>query len=125
MSYAPIPPPPGYPSPPPPGYPGGSSPHPVQLSIEHQAQYSRGLGCLGAIFFLGRAILAIPVGIWLYILLIVAEIVGWIMEIVVVFTGHYPKWGHTFVTGVLRLTTRTYAWIFGLVDAYPGFGLKP
>lgn len=118
MSYAPIPPQAGYPAPPP-----GASQHPVQLTIEHQAQYSRGLGCLGALFFLGRVILAIPALIIAVILLYIAEIVGWIMEIVVVLSGHYPKGVHGFITGVLRLYVRCMAWIFGLTDKYPGFGI--
>ncbi|MGP8159921.1 MAG: DUF4389 domain-containing protein [Candidatus Dormibacteria bacterium] len=140
MTYAPPPPPPGYPPQPPPGYPaapppgypappagyqGGSSGHPVQLTIQHQATYSRGLGCLGFFWFLGRALLAIPVAIWLYILFIIAEIVAWIMQIVVIFTGSYPQGAHSFVTGVLRLYTRTAAFILGLTDAYPGFGINP
>jgi hypothetical protein len=123
MSYAPTPPPVGYPAPPPPGFPAASAQHPVQLSIEHQASYSRGLGCLGALFFLGRAILALPVLIVVGILFYIAAIVGWIMEIVVVLSGHYPKGVHGFVTGVLRLYVRSYAWILGLTDRYPGFGL--
>ena len=119
-------PPPGYPAPPP-GYamaPMGSQ-HPVQLTIAHQESYSRGLGCLGAIFFIGRAILLIPVLIWLYILVIIGELVAWIMQIVVVFSGHYPKGGHSFVTGVIRLIARTYAFLLGVTDKYPGFGIQP
>jgi hypothetical protein len=140
MTYAPPPPPPpeaGYPAPlpqgypaPPPGYPvpsGGTvvMPHLVHLTIDHQDRYSRGLGCLGALFFIPRYIALIPVFIWLGILMFVASIVAWIMEICVVFSGHYPKGGHGFVTGVLRLSVKTYAWMLGLVDKYPGYSMKP
>ena len=123
-------PPPGYPTPPP-GYPvmaaSGQPPsgHPVQLTVAHQETYSRGLGCLGALFFIGRAFLLIPVAIWLYILIIITEIVAWIMQIVVVFTGSYPKGAHSFVTGTMRLLIRTYAFLYGVTDAYPGFGINP
>ncbi|MGH7641820.1 MAG: DUF4389 domain-containing protein [Candidatus Dormibacteria bacterium] len=103
----------------------GQGKHPVQLSIGYQAHYSRGLGCLGAPLFLGRYIALIPVLLWLYILLIVAALVAWIMQIVVVFTGEYPRGAHQFLTGVIRLTARMYAWLFGLTDTYPGFPLDP
>ncbi|MGH7691171.1 MAG: DUF4389 domain-containing protein [Candidatus Dormibacteria bacterium] len=103
----------------------GQGKHPVQLSIGYQAHYSRGLGCLGAVFFYGRYIALIPVLVWLYILLLVAFLVAWAMQIVVVFTGEYPQWAHRFLTGVLRLTSRMYAWLFGLTDTYPGFRLEP
>jgi uncharacterized membrane protein len=100
-------------------------PHLVHLTIDRQDKYSRGLGCLGALFFIPRYIALIPVLIWLGILMFVASIVAWIMEIAVVFSGHYPKGGHSFVTGVLRLSVKTYAWMFGLVDKYPGYSTKP
>jgi hypothetical protein len=41
----------------------------------------------------------------------------------VVLSGHYPKGVHGFITGVLRLYVRCMAWIFGLTDKYPGFGI--
>ncbi|MGO8686982.1 MAG: DUF4389 domain-containing protein [Candidatus Dormibacteria bacterium] len=132
MSYAP-PPPPGYPAPPPPGYPapaspgypGGPSANPVQLTIEHQERYNRGLGCLGIIYIL-REILLIPAFICLFLVGIVAGIVFWFMQWAVVLTGHYPKGPHSFITGFLRYLTRIYAWLFGLTDTYPGFfNLKP
>jgi len=66
-------------------------PHLVQLTIGHQDRYSRGMGCLGAIFFLGRFIALIPVLIWLGILGFVIGIVAWIMQIVVVLSGHLPQ----------------------------------
>jgi len=44
---------------------------------------------------------------------------------VVLFTGKYPKGGHDFVTGYLRLSVRMQAWLFGLTDEYPGFSLQP
>jgi hypothetical protein len=100
-------------------------PHLVHLTIDRQDKYSRGLGCLGALFFIPRYIALIPVFIWLGILMFVAAIVAWIMEIAVVFSGHYPKGGHSFVTGVLRLSVKTYAWMLGLVDKYPGYSTKP
>jgi hypothetical protein len=92
----------------------------VQVSIEHQERYSRGLGCLGVIYIL-REIALIPAFICLLILLIGAGIVAWIMQIVVVLTGHYPKGPHNFVTEAVRYSTRITAWLLGLTDKYPGF----
>ena len=99
-------------------------PHLVHLTIDRQDKYSRGLGGLGVLAF-PRYISLIPVLIWLGILSFVAMIVVWFMQIAVVFTGHYPKGPHSFVTGVLRLLVKTYAWMFGLVDKYPGYSTKP
>ena len=36
-----------------------------------------------------------------------------------------PKGPHGFVTGYLRLSVKTYAWMLGLVDKYPGYSIKP
>jgi hypothetical protein len=47
------------------------------------------------------------------------------MQLVVVLSGHYPSGAHRFVTGYLRLRVKTYAWMYGLVDKYPGYSTKP
>jgi hypothetical protein len=99
--------------------------HPVQVSIAHQEHYSRGLGCLGIPFFFGRAIALVPVMIWLYVLMLAAEVVALLMQFVVLFTGRYPTGPHRFVTGVVRLSTKQAAWLLGLTDRYPGFRLDP
>jgi len=105
--------------------PGSASPHPVQVSIAHADRYSRGLAFLGCIFFIGRVIALIPVLIVLYFLRIVAFIVAWVLQFVVLFTGKYPDGAHAFVGGYLRLSLRNEAWLFGLTDKYPGFSLEP
>jgi hypothetical protein len=126
MSNVPSPPPgAGYPAAPPAGYPGqpfpaASSANPVHLTIDRQDSYSRGLGCLGILSIL-REIVLLPAFICLLLLGIVAGIVFWFMQWAVVLTGHYPKGGHSFMTGFLRYLTRIYAWLFGLTDTYPGF----
>jgi hypothetical protein len=101
-----------------------SGAHPVQVFIPLQEQYSRGLAVLGCLLLYGRYIALIPVLIVLYILLVVTFFVAWFMQFAVLFTGRYPAGAHSFVVGVLRLTTRTQAWAYGLVDRYPGFKLS-
>jgi hypothetical protein len=107
----------------PPAY-QAAAPHPVQLTIPHQAEYSRGLSVLGVIFFIGKVIGAIPVLIVLYVLTIIMEVGAWFMQFAVLFTGKYPEGAHQFFTGIIQLSTRTQAWILGLNDTYPGFSLK-
>lgn len=104
---------------------GGSSPHTVELSIEHAHEYSRGLAFLGCIVFIGRLIALVPVLFVLYFLRIAAFIVAWVMQFAVLFTGTYPEGAHRFVCGYLRLSIRNEAWLLGLTDTYPGFSLQP
>jgi Domain of unknown function (DUF4389) len=79
---------------------------------------------LGCLFLYGRVIALIPVLFVLYFLEIAAFLVAWIMQFAVLFTGHYPPGAHSFLVGVVRLTARTNAWLYGLVDRYPGFSLN-
>jgi hypothetical protein len=95
------------------------STNPVQLSIVRQDKYSRGLAVLGCLFLYGRVIALIPILIVLYVLGIVAFLVAWIMQFAVLFTGSYPEGAHSFLTGFLRWSIRSQAWLFGLTDKYP------
>jgi hypothetical protein len=109
-------------------YPGFSlqpGDHPVQVVVAHAPEYSRGLALLGCPLFIGRAIALIPVLVVLYVLAIASFVVAWIMQIGVVITGRYPEGAHEFVSGFVRLDIRAQAWMFGLVDRYPGFSLQP
>ena len=114
--------PPAPPGPLPAPVPSGS---PVQLTIAHADTYSRGLAVLGLPLLYGRLIALIPVAIVLFFIGIAAIVTAWIMQFAVLFTGRYPPGAHTFVTGYLRLSSRTGAWAFGLVDTYPGFSTQP
>jgi uncharacterized membrane protein len=98
---------------------GFISGNPVQLSIVRQDKYSRGLAFLGCLFLYGRVIALIPILIVLYVLGIVAFFVAWIMQFAVLFTGSYPAGAHNFLTGFLRWSVRSQAWLFGLSDKYP------
>jgi len=97
----------------------------VALEVPHAPRYSRGLDALGCLLFLGRVIALIPVFVVVYVIALVATIVAWFMQFAVLFTGRYPAGAHEFVTGYVRLSARTNAWMFGLTDSYPGFSLQP
>lgn len=70
--------------------------------------------------------LAIPhyvVLLFLYIVVIVVSVVGWL---VVLLTGRYPRSLHDFVLGVMRWSLRVQGYAFVLVtDRYPPFRLTP
>ncbi len=105
--------------------PGTRTVHPVQLSIEHADRYSRGLAILGIPLFIGRFIALLPVLIVLEIVGYVAILVAWLLQFVVLLSGRYPKGAHGFLTGYVRWSTRSTAWLLGLTDTYPGFRMKP
>ena len=50
-----------------------------------------------------------------------AQVVLWL---IVLLTGHYPRWGYGLVGGYIRWATRIMAFMFGLTDRYPPFRLK-
>jgi hypothetical protein len=102
-----------------------ASDYPVQLDIVRSEQQSRLLAFFSIFFFLGRAILAIPVLFVLYFVGIAGGVVAWIAQWGILFSGHYPEGMHRFVTGYLRWTIRLHAYLFGLTDKYPPFRLDP
>jgi Domain of unknown function (DUF4389) len=98
---------------------GGSDVHPAVVTIDRQQSYSRGWAVLGVFFLIGRAIVAIPILIVLYFFGIIAFLLAWIMQFVILFTGRYPEGPHDILTMFLRWQLRTYAFIYGLSDKYP------
>jgi hypothetical protein len=97
----------------------------VQLNIEHPAAPSRVLALFSLPFFLVRIVAAIPVLICLYVMMIIFEFGAWFGQWAVLFSGKYPQGLHNFGVGVIRWQIRAMAWVFGLTDKYPGFGLAP
>ena len=70
-----------------------------------------------------RIILAIPQIIVLYFLFIATFfvlVIGWFGAL---FMGRLPEWVHSFVSGVVRWTTRVGAYMYLLTDRYPPFSL--
>jgi hypothetical protein len=68
-----------------------------------------------------RIILAIPQLVVLYVLGIAAEVVAVICWFAALVTGRLPAGLAEFQVGYLRWTTRVYAYLFLLTDAYPPF----
>jgi hypothetical protein len=71
-----------------------------------------------------RLILLIPQGIVLFFLslaTVVVAIIGWFGAL---FTGRLPEFAHTFISGVLRWSTRVNAYALLLTDAYPPFAFE-
>jgi uncharacterized protein DUF4389 len=70
-----------------------------------------------------RIILVIPQFVVLYFLYIAAFfvlVIGWFAAL---FMGRLPEWVHSFIGGVVRWTTRVYAYMYLLTDRYPQFSL--
>lgn len=96
--------------------------YPVDVQVEYgTGERSRGLAVLGIIYFLKQLALiphTIIVGILGYVLWIVVWIGYWI----ILFTGRQPDGINRFAAGVIRWSTRTYAWYMSTTDKYPTFG---
>ena len=70
-----------------------------------------------------RIILAIPQLIVLYFLFIAlffVVVIGWFAAL---FMGRLPDWAHSFISGVVRWSTRVGAYLLLLTDRYPPFSL--
>ena len=71
-----------------------------------------------------RFIFLIPQVVVLFFLWIataVVAIIGWFAAL---FTGRLPEWAHTFISGVLRWSTRVNAYALLLTDSYPPFAFE-
>jgi len=75
--------------------------------------------------FLAKLIVLIPVGIELVVLWVVNFFVTMIINpFIVLVTGKYWKTAYEFNLGLMRLTAKTYYYVFGLTDKYPGFNFE-
>jgi Domain of unknown function (DUF4389) len=89
--------------------------YPVTFEVDYVERRSR----LTAFF---RGLLAIPVGIWLYLYAIVASIAVMIAWFAIVITAQYPRGLYDFVAGYTRVLARGTAYVALLCDPYPPFG---
>ncbi len=107
------------------GYPAlglGGSAHAVRLTAEVPGARARWLAVLGILLPL-KVLLALPHVIIVYVLSIVAFVLGWIAYWVVLIGGAYPAGLLAFNSGVLRWQVRLAAYLMGLADEYPPFSL--
>jgi hypothetical protein len=72
---------------------------------------------------IAKAIYLIPVGIWLYLLLLAVMVVTIINSFMVFFTGQYWEMAYRLALGVMRLEAKVGFFFTGLTDRYPGFSL--
>lgn len=102
--------------------PKDSAPYPVSFTIVYPETSSRLLALLGIGFFLKILLLA-PHLFLLWFLGMAALVAAVIGHWVVMFTGRYPRSLFAFGVGVQRWSSRATAWLLGLTDRYPPFGL--
>src|SRR3989344_3510527 len=98
--------------------------HPVELSIPVPERSSRLLALMTLLFLIPKVIILIPHLVVLWALGIVSFVVGVAGQVVVLFTGVYPRQMHEFMVGILRWQVRVNAYLFGLRDEYPPFTFK-
>ncbi len=101
------------------GFDDGPDGSQTSISVD-DGERSRLLGASGIVFI--KPLLAIPHFIVIGVLGWAAGIAAWIGFWIILFTGELPEGLHTFFTGLLRWTARTYGWVASLTDEYPPFG---
>jgi len=106
--------------------PGDYSPtpnvYPVALSIGRPASSSRfwAIPVLGIVI---KVIILIPHLLVLGVLGIALGLSHLVIWIPVLFAGQYPDWAFGLNAGFVRWTTRIAFYVYGINDAYPGFGM--
>jgi hypothetical protein len=94
--------------------PGGD---PATLSIEPSATLSRGLIFVKWLLLIPQFIVLLFLGIALYVVLIIGFFA-------VLFTGKWPEGMRNFVIGMMRWSSRIYAYMYLMTDVYPPFSLS-
>lgn len=98
--------------------------YPVTLDVSYPEHFSR-LWALGTLlFFVPKMVVLIPHLIVIYVLNIAATVVMVAGQLVVLFTGRYPRPLFDFIVGFTRWQIRVQAFLIGLTDKYPPFTLK-
>jgi hypothetical protein len=103
---------------------GVSAGYPMSYEVDYPAQSSRLLNFPLYIGGFIRIVLLIPNLVVLVAFSILAYVIMIIAPFAILFTGSYPEGMHSFVTGTVRWSFRMNAYMSGLTDAYPPFGLK-
>jgi hypothetical protein len=97
--------------------------YPIDLRVDYPERSSRGWAVLTIILLKFFAL--IPHGVILLFLGIGQMVVAFVAQVAVAIKGEYPPGMFSFVTGVLRWSTRVSAFLFSLTDRYPPFALQP
>lgn len=96
--------------------------YPVDVSVDYPESSSRGWAILT---MLGIKYLAlIPHIIVLYALNLIAGIIFFISQIVILFTGKYPEGMARFVANTMAWQVRLGSFFLGLTDTYPPFSFE-
>lgn len=100
--------------------------YPADFNVDYGGgTRNRLLGAAGIMPYI-KQLLLLPHMIVVGLLGFAAFFVIWIGYFIVLFTGKRLSDGmHNFISGVIGWSTRTYAWLFSLVDEYPPFELDP
>jgi hypothetical protein len=72
-----------------------------------------------------RGLALIPHQIVLIFVAIVAVVLWFVVQWVILFTGRFPEDMYDLVAGYLRWSTRVTAYKFGLTERYPPFNMQP
>lgn len=83
---------------------------------------SRGWAVAGIVLL--KFVAAIPHLIAMAFLGVGAIVGTWVGFVIVLLTGQYPTGLQDFVAGVLQWNLRVAAWLVGITDQYPPFGLE-
>jgi hypothetical protein len=100
----------------------GNSDFPVQVTFDYPGQSVR-FWAIPLLGFIAKEIILIPHFIVLYVLGVVAFLMALIAWVPVLFSGTYPRWAYSFITGYIRWSTRITGFFLGLTDTYPPFEL--
>jgi hypothetical protein len=84
---------------------------------------SKGWAVAG-IFVFPKMLAAIPHLFLLAFVLFATAVVTWVGYVVTFFTGRFPTGMQDFIAGTMQWYTRVLAWILGLTDEYPPFGVQ-
>ena len=100
--------------------------YPADFNVDYgDGSRNRLLGLAGITYYF-KQLLLLPHSIVLFFVGIAAFFMTWIGYFIVLFTGkRLPDGIHDFLSGTIGWSSRTYAWLFSLVDEYPPFELHP
>lgn len=93
----------------------------MQLTIEHQEQYSRADLLLRTFF--GWIYIGVPHCFLLFFISLWGSVLSFMSFWAILFTGSYPQNWFNFQVRSLNWSTRVNATFMNLVDGYPAFGL--